>query len=48
MDIKRIVNYYNNRKPHSSVEMLTPNEAHLKKGKLKRIWKAYYKKQKIS
>jgi transposase InsO family protein len=48
MDIKRIVNYYNNRKPHSSVEMLTPNEAHLQTGKLKRMWKTYYKKQKIS
>jgi putative transposase len=46
--VNKNVNYYNNRKPHSSVERLTPNEAHKQKGELKRKWKTYYKKKKVS
>ena len=46
--IKKIVNYYNCRKPHSSVEMLTPSQAHEQIGPLKRKWKTYYKKQKVA
>jgi len=37
--------YYNNRLPHSSVDMLTPNEAHHKKGELKKHWKWYWKEK---
>ena len=43
-DIVRI-DIYNTRRPHSSVEMLTPEEAHAKKGPLKRKWKTIYKRK---
>jgi len=33
---------YNNRRPHSSIDMLTPNIAHQRTGELKRRWKKYY------
>ena len=39
------IEYYNNRLPHSSVDMLTPNEAHHKIGKLKKHWKWYWKEE---
>ncbi len=41
--IEQAVKYYNNRLPHSSLDMLTPNEAHHKVGKLKKHWKWYWK-----
>jgi putative transposase len=43
--LKEIVNIYNTERPHSSVEMLTPNQAHLKTGVLKKLWKAYKRKK---
>ncbi len=46
--IKNAVNYYNNRLPHSSVDMLTPNEAHYKTGDLKKHWKWYWKEKQDS
>jgi putative transposase len=42
-EVKNIIDYYNKRRPHRSVEMLTPNVAHLQKGELKRKWKTIYK-----
>lgn len=42
LQIARAVNTYNNLRPHLSVDMLTPAEAHLQKGSLKRHWKNYY------
>lgn len=39
------IEYYNNRLPHSSVDMLTPNEAHHKTGELKKHWKWYWKER---
>ena len=44
-DIVSFVNFYNTKRPHSSIERLTPEEAYLRKGELKRQWKAYYKKK---
>lgn len=41
--IHSIVNIYNTQRPHSSIDMLTPEQAHLKNGMLKRRWKNYYK-----
>lgn len=41
--IDQAIEYYNNRLPHSSVDMLTPNEAHCKTGDLKKHWKWYWK-----
>ena len=37
--IAQAVDYYNLRLPHSSCDMLTPDQAHLRKGKLKKHWK---------
>jgi len=37
------VEIYNNKRPHLSCNMLTPNEAHKKNGELKKKWKSYYK-----
>jgi len=45
--IREIVEIYNNERPHSSIEMLTPAEAHLKEGKLMRLWKSYTKQRHI-
>lgn len=36
------INIYNNRRPHSSIDMLTPDIAHQHTGELKRRWKKYY------
>jgi transposase InsO family protein len=38
--VKQIVKIYNTERLHSSIEMLTPNQAHSQSGKLKRIWKS--------
>lgn len=44
-EIAAAIEYYNNRLPHSSIDMLTPNEAHLKIGELKKHWRWYWKEQ---
>lgn len=41
--IKSIVGIYNNERPHSSIEMLTPSQAHLMSGELNRRWKSHRK-----
>jgi len=40
------ISIYNHQRPHSSIDMLTPVEAHLREGELKRRWKNYYSKKK--
>jgi putative transposase len=42
-EIKKFIEFYNNKRPHRSVEWLTPNEAHQQTGVLKRVWKTYIK-----
>ena len=42
--IKRIIKIYNTKRPHLSIEMLTPSQAHRKHGELDRKWKNYYKR----
>jgi putative transposase len=42
-EVKNIIDYYNEKRPHRSVEMLTPNVAHQQTGELKRKWKTIYK-----
>jgi len=43
-----IINIYNTERPHSSIEMLTPVQAHSMQGELQRLWKNYYKsKEKV-
>ena len=41
-EVETYINYYNKKRPHRSVEMLTPNQAHKLNGELKRNWKSYY------
>jgi len=47
-EVKKYVEYYNKKRPHRSIEMLTPCVAHHQKGVLERCWKTYYSKQQIS
>jgi len=44
--ISRIIEVYNQKRPHASVDYLTPEEAHLQQGSLKKRWKPYYKPKK--
>lgn len=39
---------YNYKRPHSSCDMLSPQQAHLKQGFIKRRWKNYYRKKEES
>ena len=43
--IKEIIHIYNTLRPHSSIAMLTPEQAHQTNGYLKKLWKTYYKKK---
>jgi putative transposase len=45
-EIKKFIDFYNQHRPHRSVNWLTPNKAHLQTGILQRKWKAYYAKTK--
>lgn len=45
LDVAKAIVVYNTKRLHSSCNMLTPKEAHVKTGKLKRHWKSYYKKE---
>jgi putative transposase len=46
--ISRIIQVYNQLRPHASIDFLTPDQAHLKDGPIKKRWKNYskYKKNK--
>ena len=37
-----IIRIYNEKRPHSSLDMMTPKEAHKQSGELKKHWKNYY------
>ena len=39
--IRKAVEFYNVERPHSSLNWLTPNQAHKKTGELKKHWKSY-------
>jgi putative transposase len=41
--VAEIIKIYNSQRPHSSLGMLTPNQAHSQTGELKRLWKSYKK-----
>ena len=43
--VKEVINIYNTLRPHSSIAMLTPEQAHQTSGNLKRLWKTYYRKK---
>ena len=40
--VKEAISIYNHERPHSSIDMLTPVNAHAKNGELKKHWKNYY------
>jgi putative transposase len=40
--VERAVHLYNNERPHLSIDMLTPEQAHGKTGELKKLWKNTY------
>jgi transposase InsO family protein len=42
--IKEAIRYYNERRPHSSCDKLTPKEAHTRTGILKKHWKSFAEK----
>ncbi|MGC3977981.1 MAG: IS3 family transposase [Paludibacteraceae bacterium] len=42
-ELKRIVQIYNNCRPHASLDMKTPEYAHSQSGAFKKHWKTYYK-----
>lgn len=44
--VAEAVNIYNNERPHSSIDMLTPAEAHNRTGELKRRWKNCFRQNK--
>jgi putative transposase len=43
--VKDSITAYNEHRPHSSCDMLTPAQAHLRQGILKKRWKQYPKKR---
>lgn len=44
-EIKKFVHFYNEKRPHRSVQWMTPSEAETCTGMLKRMWKSYWRKQ---
>ncbi len=44
--VAEIINLYNNKRPHLSIDYLTPNEAHGLEGEIRKRWKNYYKQRK--
>jgi transposase InsO family protein len=48
-EMERIITFYNDRRPHMSNDMLTPNEAHAGDGELKKRWKKknYKRKEEV-
>jgi len=45
---RKAVKYYNGKRPHSSLDYLTPDQAHLKTGTIKKLWKRYFKEFEIT
>ena len=41
--IAEVIDTYNNSRPHLSLGMLTPNQAHTMTGEQNRLWKVHYK-----
>ncbi|MGE3465713.1 MAG: IS3 family transposase [Pyrinomonadaceae bacterium] len=47
-NIDEAVDIYNNLRPHLSIDMLTPAEAHTRRGTLKRHWKSYFSNRPVA
>lgn len=41
--VSKIINIYNQKRPHASIDYLTPDQAHMKEGYIKKRWKNYSK-----
>ena len=39
--VRKAVKFYNEERPHSSIDMLTPNQAHRMEGELRKHWHSY-------
>ena len=46
-ELKKFIEFYNEQRPHRSIDWLTPAEAHQREGELKRHWKSYYTKEAV-
>lgn len=46
-EIGKVIELYNNKRPHSSIGMHTPEEIHLNPVATERKWKNYYKKKEV-
>lgn len=44
-EVDRIITIYNNDRPHSSLGLMTPEQAHNHSGPLKKHWKNYWKQE---
>lgn len=44
-ELPKFINFYNTKRPHRSIEMMTPEQAHQKTGELRKCWKTYYKER---
>jgi len=44
-ELPKFIRFYNEHRPHRSIDMHTPNAAFKMEGELKRKWKNYYKKK---
>jgi transposase InsO family protein len=40
--IEEIIKIYNDKRPHASLNMMTPSQAHNQTGELKKLWKNYF------
>jgi len=46
--VGKVVDLYNNQRPHSSISYMTPAQVHQTGAKTERKWKIYYSKKKVS
>ena len=46
-ELKKYITFYNDERPHRSIDWLTPSVAHQQQGLLKRHWKSYYRKEDV-
>jgi transposase InsO family protein len=44
-NIKSFIKFYNNQRPHRSINWLTPSQAYQQTGTLQRVWKKYLNKK---
>ncbi len=39
--LRKAIDFYNNERPHMSIDMMTPSEASSCKGEMKKLWTSY-------